>query len=84
MSFFDEIFNQFDVNDCENEIFVSMILNKGVSIVGKIKIVSFDESEIILSSKNKLIKTKGSDLKIKSAARGDLFIVGNVKSICLE
>ena len=84
MSFFDDFFKQFEIKSVDDEVIVSFIVGVGVSVFGKIKIGEFDESEIVIISKNKRLKIIGEKLKIKSVAKGELFIFGNVKGVVVE
>ena len=78
MSFFYDVLNVFDISDLNNELIVSLVVGVGVRIFGDVLMESFSDNEIILKYNKKSYKCFGSDLKIKSISRGEIFIKGNV------
>lgn len=81
MSFFDDFLNQFSVDDVKDEVKISCVLNLGVLILGKVIVENFDSNCVILKHRKNFIKVFGFDLKIKTLAKCEILIVGNVKSI---
>ena len=76
MSFFDEIVNCVDVVD--DDFSIKIILNKCVYLCGIFKIIEFNKEMILISIKNKNYKIIGFELNIKTLAKNELFIQGNV------
>lgn len=77
MSFFDEIFKSFNIKSID-EVCVSMVLGYGVFISGNVRVIDVSEDAIILKCKAKFYNVVGSDLIIKSLAKGEIFVEGNV------
>lgn len=81
MSFFDEIFNELNIGDCNENITISLAVNYGLSVVGKFKILSFNDSQISINSKNEKVVILGEDLKIKTMAKGEILVAGKILNI---
>ena len=84
MSFFDDFVSYLDVGDLTKEISVSIILNKGLVVVGNVKLVDFSNEEIVLKSKNEQISIKGLNLIIKQLSLGEIIILGKVTNVFTE
>ncbi len=78
MSFFYDIFKNFNIDDLSTKTTVSIILGVGLSIVGKIKIISLGEEQIILESHKDRITIDGNNLKINSVSKGELVVAGKI------
>ena len=81
MSFFNDIFNMFEVNDQTKNLTISYVENKGAMIVGKFKILTMNEEKILLKSEKNKIGIIGENLIIKSVAKGEILIFGKILNI---
>ncbi len=81
MSFFSEFLKFFNIADMKDKTAISYVLGVGLIIEGKYKIDIFSEEEISVTSNKRKIKINGTDLKIKSAAKGELIIFGEITNI---
>ena len=82
MSFFNDIFNEFKV-DLDDRITLSYIENKGVHIVGKFEVLTFNNSIIKLKTRKNIFVIEGENFEIKTIAKGELMVVGKVFNIAL-
>ncbi len=82
MSFFYDVMN--DLGDDFNAENLRMIYlqSKGLCLSGKIKILSFDECEISIKYKKSFLKIEGKHLIIKTVAKGELLVLGEIKNMC--
>ena len=76
MGFFDEFFKEIDIND--NDFCVNIILQKGIYLSGVLKVVDLNDKFMIIDIKNKKYKILGSELSIKSLAKNELIVNGNI------
>jgi hypothetical protein len=81
MSFFCDFLHELSVDDVSNKIVISVIMGVGVGIVGKMKINNLAENEIIVEANKKKIDIVGENLTIKSIAKGEIFVLGNITKI---
>ena len=81
MSFFYDFLNEIKVNDLSNKVTISIILNEGAMVVGKIKVISFSSEAVVLCVGDRMVKIEGENLKIKTASKGEIVIIGNVKRV---
>lgn len=84
MSFFNDFLKEFDVNSVEDLVEIFFILNKGIVVLGDVKIDEMSGELIVLKSKKRLIKIIGERLYISSGASGEFVIKGNVKNVDSE
>lgn len=81
MSFFYDFLNEIKVNELSNKVTISIILNEGAMVVGKIKVISFSSEVVVLCVSDRMVKIEGENLKIKTASKGEIVIIGNVKRV---
>ncbi len=81
MSFFYDFLNKFDIGLIENKIKIQLIFGYGAMISGGFKIESLSEELVILKSKNETISVIGVNLKMKAISKGEVFLMGDIKSI---
>lgn len=84
MSFFYDFLKELHIDDLSDKVAISMILNEGIMILGNIKLLNFSEESIVLSLKDKEIVVEGENLKIKTIAKGELVVVGNILKVSEE
>ena len=76
MSFFSEIFKQVDV--IENDFYINIILHKYIGISGIFKVIDFNSDCVIIDIKNKKFKIIGSGLNVKSLAKNEMVVQGDI------
>lgn len=81
MSFFYDCLKNFDLDELGEKIYVSLIVDVGVVVVGDLKIDEFSENEIVLKNKHNVIVVSGENIKIKSLAKGEFVIQGKIQNI---
>ena len=83
MSFFNDFLESFKLNDTAGKTIVSMIVDVGIMVVGKIKILNLDDQKIIIKSNKDILHITGEKLKIKSLAKGEIVVAGSITEIGL-
>ena len=83
MSFFNDFLESFKSDDSAGKTIVSMIVGVGIMVVGKIKIMNLDDENIVIKSNKDVLKINGEKLKIKSLAKGEIVVSGNITEIGL-
>ena len=83
MSFFNDFLESFKIDDSAGKTIVSMIVGVGIMVVGKIKIMNLDDENIVIKSNKDVLKINGEKLKIKSLAKGEIVVSGNITEIGL-
>lgn len=78
MSFFCDFLKEISFNDMLNCVGVSLVLHKGVMIVGEIKLTNFSETKIQFKAFNEDLVICGCNLKIKSISKGEIIVEGDV------
>lgn len=81
MSFFYDCLKNFNLDELGEKIYVSLIVDVGVIVVGDLKINEFSDSEIVLKNKHNSIFLSGENIKIKSLAKGEFVIQGKIQNI---
>jgi len=81
MSFFNEIFNMFEVNDDTKNATITLVENKGAMVVGKFKILIMNEENVSLKTSKNIIDIMGENLTIKSVSKGEILIFGKVVNV---
>ena len=84
MSFFYDFLNSINLKELSDDLMISIVVGKGISIIGDIKLVSMSESDIEFLYKKQLIKIQGSELKINSLAKGEFVSTGKIQSFKVE
>ena len=76
MSFFNDIFNELSIHDeCVD---IRIILNKCLYLCGKFNVIEFNDCLILISINDVRYKIVGCDLKIKSLAKNELLVYGDI------
>ena len=83
MSFFNDFLESFKLNDTSDKIILNMVVGVGIMIVGKIKIMNLDSQSIVIKANGKNLCIMGEELKIKSVAKGEILVSGNILKIDL-
>lgn len=81
MSFFNAIFKELGVGDDKENIMISVVIGKGAMLVSDYKILSFEDYEIVVLVNKISLKIYGEKLKIKTIAKGELVVSGNVVGV---
>lgn len=81
MSFFDEIFQELNINNSDKNITISMALGGGIFIVGNFKILSFSDSKICINSQKETVIISGENLSIKTMAKGEILASGKICNV---
>lgn len=81
MSFFNDFLNKFNLGLVDDKIKVQLIFGYGVMIFGDFKIENLSEELVILKSKKEMISIVGANMKIKEISKGEVFLIGDIKSI---
>lgn len=81
MSFFNELISYFSVDDLSCKLSISMIVGVGLVVVGKCKIETMDENLITISGAGKRIDLVGKGMKIKSVAKGEIIVFGEIENV---
>ena len=81
MSFFYDFLNYFKIDRLGDSVAVSMIFDKGLALIGNIKISHFSNKSIEILSNNAKISVLGENLKIKSMSKGEIFLSGKIFKI---
>ena len=81
MSFFYDFLDYFKTYDLKSETQITIVFGVGMMIVGNIKLILSDDCEMLIESGGKAIKICGDNLKIKSVAKGEMIIEGNITSV---
>ena len=81
MSFFSDILEYFKIDKLGENLAISMVVGMGLVVLGNVKILNLNDSFIDLSYKKQLLHIYGDNLKIKSAARGEFVVCGNITRI---
>ena len=81
MSFFNDFFELFDVNEVKNGITVSWILGVGFVVVGDVRLGDFSSEKIVFVSKKTELRFFGCDLKIKTMCKGEIVVNGKVDNV---
>ena len=84
MSFFIDFFNELKVDKFDKDVIFTFVLSKGLSIVGKFKIDSFDNKKVVLIIDKKIVDIEGFDLKLNNVSNGEILIEGKIQKISLE
>lgn len=76
MSFFNDIFNELSIHDeCVD---IRIILNKCLYLCGKFNVIEFNDCLILISINDVRYEIVGCDLKIKSLAKNELLVYGDI------
>lgn len=78
MSFFYDYLNDLNVKNDDANLKILMALNKGICVEGKFSIVNFDDLQIVINVGKTNFKILGQNLKIKSASKNEIVVIGNV------
>ena len=81
MSFFYEFLNSFNVLDMKKEVAISVLVGKGFSVLGDVKLLDFSSELIEFGLKNKKIVFGGKDMFVKTMSKGEFVVFGNVCKI---
>ena len=81
MSFFNDIFHEFGLDDGVENLTISYVEDKGVYVVGNFKVLTFNDQIINLKAKKRLIEIQGENLAIKSISKGELIVFGKILNI---
>ncbi len=83
MSFFSDILKSFNVDDLKSKTTLTFVLGVGIAVVGKVKILSLGEEEIVIGNKKQKITIFGQSLLIKSMAKGEIVVGGEINNIAV-
>ena len=78
MSFFCDFLKEISFDDMRNGVGVSVVLHKGIMIIGEIKLTNFSEAKIQFKAFDEDLVVCGDNLKIKSISKGEIVVVGDV------
>ena len=78
MSFFYDFLKYFDIKDLIDKITITTIVGYGAVVCGNLKIKEISEDFIYLYSKKEKVKIYGLGLKIKSIAKGEVVVAGEI------
>ena len=79
MSFYDEIEKLFNIDEVKTQVKICIYGLKSAVLSGYSKIVSFDDSEIVVKLANgSVILFKGVKLEIKRLAKSEIAICGEI------
>lgn len=81
MSFFNDFLNKFNLSLVDDKIKVQLIFGYGVMIFGDFKIENLSEELVVLKSKKEMISIVGANMKMKEISKGEVFLIGDIKSI---
>ena len=81
MSFFYDFLDSFKSHNLKEKPQIMLVFGVGVMIVGNVKLLISDENEMMIESDGFTIKICGENLKIKSLAKGEIVVEGNITSI---
>lgn len=81
MSFFNEFFETISLDFDTEKIFCNVVFGVGVRLIGKLKIESMQDTEIILRNKRERIRIYGMQLNISSMSKGEFEIEGNIQGV---
>lgn len=84
MSFFYDFVKEMKVGDLKSETVLSFIVDKGLKIIGKIKIELLEETKIVFKANKKTVTICGENFHMKTIAKGELLVLGEIKKIELE
>lgn len=76
MSFFIDFFNEFNVDD--NDVKIYFVLGKILYLSGNFKILDFNDFFVYLLIGKLKYKIWGTSLKIKSIAKNEIIVQGNI------
>lgn len=82
MSFFVDFFKDFDLKDDDVKIF--FVQNKCINLSGKVVLLEFNDDCLFCMVNNKKYKIIGDCLIIKSLAKNEVCVIGNVKGFVEE
>ncbi len=83
MSFFSDILKSFNVDDLKSKTTLTFVLGVGIVVVGKVKILSLGEEKIVIGNKKQKITIFGQSLLIKSMAKGEIVVGGEINNIAI-
>ena len=81
MSFFYDLMQTFNLNEIDEKTTISFVLDVGVQIVGKFKIIDINENRLLIKSFNEQISIDGENFVIKTMSKGEIVILGKVIKI---
>lgn len=81
MSFFNDFFEYFNVRDGGEEPKITLVFGIGLMISGNIKLGQICEDKIVINGKRHSIYIFGKNLVIKSIAKGEVVIGGDINLI---
>ena len=81
MSFFYDLMQTFNLSEIDEKTTISFILDVGVQIVGKFKIIDINENRLLIKSFNEQICIDGENFVIKTMSKGEIVILGKVIKI---
>ena len=83
MSFLFDFLESFKSCDIKSKPMISLVFGVGVMIVGNITTELLSDNLIKIRNKKDVINILGEELSIKSFAKGEIVIAGNIKKISL-
>ena len=81
MSFFYDLMQTFNLSEIDEKTTISFVLDVGVQIVGKFKIIDINENRLLIKSFNEQISIDGENFVIKTMSKGEIVILGKVIKI---
>lgn len=81
MSFFNELFEDFDIRESHDNLSIRYEQNGGLAVIGNFKVLTLNEQNIWLKTKKELVQIEGEKLMVKTMTKGELVIKGKVFEI---
>ena len=84
MSFFCDVFQDFDVMSCDKKVKAVVVFGERVFVVGNVKVDMLSADKIILKNKQMSVVVWGENLFVETMSKGEFLIKGNVKQVGCE